>query len=117
MTPTDVARMTNAIASEVSPQGFVEAREPVRVAARELALEFQVDPYPEVDRAFDEFRRMTESSASLVRYRVERDDDTLGARVTATLTDTARTATATATAAGPDVISASVRAFVAAAAA
>jgi LeuA allosteric (dimerisation) domain len=65
----------------------VAAHPPVRVSARELTIEFDPEPYPEVPAAFEEFCRVTGTNGRLVGYNVRPvvGEDEITARVTATV--------------------------------
>ncbi len=58
-----------------------------RISARELTIEFDPEPYPEVPAAFDEFCRITATEARLIGFTVRPvvGDDDVQARVTATV--------------------------------
>jgi len=60
---------------------------PERVTARELTVEFDPEPYPEVPAAFNEFCRITETDGRLVGYKVRPvvGEDDVRARVTVTV--------------------------------
>jgi hypothetical protein len=108
----------NSVAKQISDQVAhgrpVAARPAERVAARELMIEFDPEPYPEVAAAFSEFCRVTDTRARLGSYNVHAvtEDNTTRAQVTVTVnvSDVARVGRAVA----DDVVAASVQAFAAA---
>lgn len=79
------------VAREVSDRvarGRSIAPHPIeRIAARELTIEIDSEPYPEVQPAFAEFCRLTDTEATLVGYTVRPviGDDDIRARVSVTI--------------------------------
>lgn len=87
MTVHEIDQMAQQVSERVASGRTVRARPPMRVPARELTIEFDAEPYPEVQAAFEEFCRMTGSGGALVGYRVRpvEDDVEPRARVSATV--------------------------------
>jgi hypothetical protein len=111
MTNQEIDQITRRVAGRVGP---TPPHRPVRgVSARQLTIEFDPEPYPEVAAAFDEFCRLTGTDARLAGYTVRPvDDHQPGARVTVTVQIDEQTRVAGAVA--DDVVAGSVRAFAAA---
>ncbi len=82
-----IEQVARQISSRVADGRTVAPHTPVRVPARELTIEFDPEPYPEVPAAFEEFCRITGTDGSLVGYKVRPvvSDDDIAARVTATV--------------------------------
>jgi len=82
-----VARVAQQVLHNVTDGRTVAPHTPERVPARELTIEFDPEPYPEVPAAFDEFCRITETNGRLVGYKVRPvvGEDGIRARVTATV--------------------------------
>ena len=82
-----IARVARQVSHHVADGRAVAPHTPERVPARELTVEFDPEPYPEVSAAFDEFCRITETEGRLIGYRVRPvvGEDDIQARVTATV--------------------------------
>ena len=109
-----ITRVAQQISRHVNEGRTIAPHTPERVRARELTVEFDPEPYPEVPAAFDEFCRITETDGRLVGYKVRPvvgEDDTR-ARVTATVA--VGDAFFIGHGVGDDVVTGSVEAFVAA---
>ena len=111
MTVDQVARQ---ISQEVTGGKAVKPRPQVRVEARGITLEYDDEPYPEVQSAFAAYRRVADVEAALVSYSVRpaQEDDGVRARVTASVQAEGHTYFGHGIDA--DVVTGSVRAFAAA---
>lgn len=110
----DIDFVTREVCSRVTAGRPVTPHEPVRVPARELTIEFDPAPYPEVPAAFTEFCRVTATGGRLSSYEVRPvgNGSHGGARVTAIVRVADRPYVGDGV--GDDVVTASVRAFAAA---
>ena len=77
MTIEQVIEQVSEVVTDGSP---VAARPSVRADTGGLTIEFE-DPYPEVPRAFDAYRRVAERGGELVWYRVKAVEGGARARV------------------------------------
>lgn len=109
-----VEQIAEQVSREVTGGQKVSPRPLVRVAARELTLEFEGDPHPEVDAAFAAYRRVAGVTATLGGYSVRpmAEDGTTRARVTATVHVQGNTYVGQGV--DDDVVASAVRAFAAA---
>ena len=82
-----IEQVTRQVSDTVTNGRIVTPHIPERVSARELTIEFDPEPYPEVPAAFDEFCRITGTAGRLIGYKVRPvvGDDEITARVTATV--------------------------------
>ncbi len=82
-----IEQLARQVSHHVTEGRAVVPHTPERVQARELTIEFDPEPYPEVPAAFEEFCRITGTDGMLVGYKVRPvvDDDDIKARVTATV--------------------------------
>ncbi len=82
-----IEQVTRQVSDTVTRGRLVAPHIPERVTARELTIEFDPEPYPEVPAAFDEFCRITGTAGRLIGYKVRPvvGDDEIRARVTATV--------------------------------
>ena len=110
----NIDNIARQVSDRVAHGRPVTVRPSQRLAARELTIEFEPEPYPEVPAAFSEFCRVTDTSGRLGSYAVRSgtEDDATRAQVTVTVNvaDVPRQGRAVA----DDVVQASVQAFAAA---
>ena len=109
-----VDQIAQQVSREVTGGARVQPRPPMRVEAREITLEYDAEPYPEVQSAFAAYRRVADVEAALVGYSVRpaEEDNAVRARVTATVQ--VRGQTYVGHGLDDDVVTGSVRAFAAA---
>lgn len=115
-TQHDIDGVARTVRDRVAHGSTVRPRRPVRAeTARALTIEFDAEPYPEVDAAFAEFCKITGTRARLAAYRVRPMEDETDARARVTVTLEVDRATSVGEAVADDVVAGSVRAFAAAA--
>jgi len=109
-----IAQVARQVSHHVTEGRTVAPHAPQRVPARELTVEFDPEPYPEVPAAFDEVCRITGTDGRLVGYKVRPvvGEDDIRARVTATVQVSGTSFAVHGVA--DDVVAASVAAFAAA---
>ena len=112
MNSDEIEQLTRQVASQVTDGRAIQPRQTERVPARELTIELQPEPYPEVEHAWQAFSRLTGTEGNMVSHQVRRDEEPQSprARVSATLEFGARTVSVSGV--GEDVVAASVSAFV-----
>ena len=109
-----IIRVAQQVPHHMNEGRTIAPHTPERVRARELTIEFDPEPYPEVPTAFEEFCRITETDGRLVGYKVRPvvGEDDVRARVTATVA--VGNAPFIGHGVGDDVVAGSVEAFAAA---
>lgn len=109
-----VEQMAEHVSQEVAGGHKVPPRPLVKVAARELTLEYEGDPHPEVDAAFAAYRRLAGVAATLGGYSVR--PVSVGSETRARVTATVQLQGNTYVGQGvdDDVVASAVRAFAAA---
>jgi hypothetical protein len=109
-----VEQIAEQVSREVAGGAKVSARPLAKVEARGLTLEYAAEPYPEVQAAFDAYRRVASVEAILGDYSVRPVEEAgrIRARVTATVG--MRGNTYVGHGVDDDVVAGAVRAFAAA---
>ena len=109
-----IDQIAQQISQEVTGGRSVSARPQARVETRGIAIEYDAEPYPEVDSAFAAYRRVAAIEAALLSYSVRpaQEADRVRARVTASVQVEGHTYFGHGV--DDDVVAGSVRAFAAA---